>query len=537
MQLRPYQQTARARVHESWQTVNRALLVMPTGCGKTIVFSAIASDVVEAGGRVLILAHRGELLQQAADKLARATGLMCAVEKADETSHDSLERVTVGSVQSMMRPARLSRFAEDHFTHIIVDEAHHVLADSYQAAVGYFNGAKVLGVTATADRADRRNLGSYFEQLAYEYTILEAIRDGWLAKIRALSIPLRIDLTQVGMQNGDFKASDLGDALAPYMEQIAAEIGEHCRDRKTLVFVPLIATAERFAAVLSARGFRAAWVSGDHPDRAGVLQRYAAGEYDVLVNSMLLTEGYDDPATDCIVCLRPTKSRPLYAQIVGRGTRIHPGKQDLLLLDFLWMTEKHELCRPAHLVADSDAMARAMTAMTEQAGVDGMVIDDAALSQAQKDVVREREAALAEELRKQRNRQRKLVDPLQWAVSVNAADLADYQPEFPYEMGPATAKQCERLEKAGICPDDVRCFGMASKLLERLESRRSAGFATPRQVRLLERFGFPHVGEMTFAECNKMITRIAANGWRLPHDMASRARNAEAHGRRGSAAP
>ncbi|MCO6400738.1 MAG: DEAD/DEAH box helicase [Verrucomicrobia bacterium] len=529
MQLRPYQETARARVHEAWQTVDRTLLVMPTGCGKTIVFSAISRDAVEAGGRVLILAHRGELLQQAADKLAKSTGLFCAIEKADEEAHESLARVVVGSVQTLMRPARLARFGEDHFTHIIIDEAHHAIADSYQASVRYFAGAKVLGVTATPDRADRRNLGTYFESLAFEYTIIEAIREGWLSPIRALSIPLKIDISNVGIQSGDFKAGELGDALAPYLEKIADEMLAHCATRKTLVFTPLVATAQKFASLLTERGFRADWVSGDDPDRAQKLARYAnSGPGAALVNSMLLTEGYDDPATDCIVNLRATKSRALFAQIVGRGTRIYPDKDDVLLLDFLWLTDKHELCHPAHLVAESDEMAKALTAAAEHAGADGMVIDEAALDEARREVVKAREEALAEELRKQRNRQRKLVDPLQWAVSVNAADLTDYQPEFPWEMAPASAGQKAALEKAGIFPDEIRCAGQAAKLLDRLEARRVAGMATARQVRCLERFGFQHVGEMAFAEANRIITRISANGWRLPDDLAERIKRSKA---------
>lgn len=527
MQLRPYQESARAAVHAQWQTVDRTLLVLPTGCGKTIVFSAIARDVVEAGGRVLILAHRGELLDQAADKLYRATGLRAAVEKAEQESHDSLFQVTVGSVQTLMRPARLARFAEDHFTHIIIDEAHHALAESYQASVRYFAGAKVLGVTATPDRNDRRNLGSYFESLAFEFSLIQAIRDGFLAPIRALSIPLQIDLSGVSMQSGDFKASDLDDALAPYLGQIAKEMAEHCRARKTLVFTPLVATAQKFAAMLAAQGFAADWVSGDDPDRAQKLGAYAAaGPGAVLVNSMLLTEGYDDPATDCIVCLRPTKSRPLYAQIVGRGTRIHPGKADLLLLDFLWMSDRHELCRPAHLVADTAEEAKALTKMAEDAGDAGMELDDDAMREAQREVIKEREAKLAEELRAQRGRQRKLVDPLQWAVSVNAADLADYQPAFGWEAGPASAAQKAQLEKAGIFPDAVSNAGMASKLLDRLAARRQAGFATPKQIRCLEKYGFQHVGEMSHADASRMITRISANGWRLPPDLAASMRAA-----------
>jgi superfamily II DNA or RNA helicase len=527
MQLRPYQEASRAAVHEQWRTVDRTLLVLPTGTGKTIVFSAIARDVVEQGGRVLILAHRGELLDQAADKLHRATGLRAAVEKAEHEAHDSMHMVTVGSVQTLMRPSRLARFADDHFTHIVIDEAHHALAESYQASTRYFAGAKVLGVTATPDRNDRRNLGSYFESLAYEYSLIAAIRDGYLSPIRALSIPLQIDLNKVAMQNGDFKAADLADALAPYLGQIAQEMVEHCRGRKTLVFTPLVATAVRFAEMLAASGFRANWVSGEDPDRAVKLAAYAAaGPGAVLVNSMLLTEGYDDPRTDCIVCLRPTKSRPLYAQIVGRGTRICDGKPDLLLLDFLWMSDRHELCRPAHLVADRAEEARALTTAAESAGDEGMELDDAALEAARREVIEERERKLAEELRAQRNRQRKLVDPLQWAVSVNAADLADYQPSFGWEAGPASEGQKASLEKAGIFPEAVTNAGMASKLLDRLAARRQAGFATPKQIRCLEKYGFRHVGEMTHMEASRLITRISANAWRLPDDLADRIRKA-----------
>jgi superfamily II DNA or RNA helicase len=529
MNLRPYQEEAVSAIHEQWRQVDRTLLVLPTGCGKTIVFSSVTRDIVEAGGRVLIMAHRGELLEQAADKLARATGLGCAVEKAEQQSHDSMFGVTVGSVQTLCRPARLARFAEDHFTHIIIDEAHHCLAESYQAAVRYFGKAKVLGVTATPDRNDRRNLGTYFESLAYEYSFLQAVRDGYLVKPVVQCIPLKIDLSKVRIQSGDFASGDLDKALEPYLEQIADEMAGHCMDRKTLVFTPLVATAQKFAAMLKAKGFNAEHVSGEDPERAAKLSAYAnAGPGSVLCNSMLLTEGYDDPATDCIVCLRPTKSRPLYAQMIGRGTRILDGKKDLLILDFLWLTEKHELCRPASLVASSPDEAKALTKMAEAAGVDGMELDDKAISEAQRDVIREREERLAEELKRQRGRQRKLVDPLQWAVSVNAADLSDYQPEFGWEMAPPSKKQAEQLEKAGIFPDQITCAGMASKLLDRLQARRAAGFATPKQIRCLERFGFRHVGEMQFAEATRIITRLSANAWRLPDDLAERIRRSNA---------
>ena len=161
MELRPYQNQAKKAVLAEWRNGHRkTLLVLPTGTGKTIVFSKLVEDCVRGGERVLVLAHRGELLQQAADKLAQSTGLMCAVEKAEESCLDSWYRVVVGSVQTMMRPKRLSAFPADYFGTIIVDEAHHCVSDSYQRVLEHFNNAKVLGVTATPDRGDTEDSGS-----------------------------------------------------------------------------------------------------------------------------------------------------------------------------------------------------------------------------------------------------------------------------------------------------------------------------------------------------------------------------------------
>ena len=179
MELRPYQTEAKERIFAEWEKgVHRTLLVLPTGCGKTIVFAKVTEDCVRQGERVLILAHRGELLDQAADKIAKATGLGCATEKAEQTCIGSWFRVTVGSVQSMMRETRLRQFGNDYFDTIIVDEAHHCISDSYQKVLGHFPDAKVLGVTATPDRGDMKNLGNYFESLAYEYT-LPGCRGEW----------------------------------------------------------------------------------------------------------------------------------------------------------------------------------------------------------------------------------------------------------------------------------------------------------------------------------------------------------------------
>lgn len=519
IELRPYQEEARQAIRGQWDSgVDRTLLVLPTGTGKTIVFAKLIEDVVADGGRALVLAHRGELLTQAADKLAATTGLKCAVEKAEESCLDSWFRVVVGSVQTLMRPTRLEQFDSDHFDAIIVDEAHHVVSESYQRVLEHFSDAKVLGVTATPDRGDMRNLGSFFESLAYEYSLPRAIKDGYLCRIEAQTIPLKLDLTGVGVQAGDFKAADIGSALDPYLAQIADEmLAAGCADRKTVVFLPLIKTSQKFRDVLAERGFRAAEVNGESGDRAQVLADFDAGRYNVLCNSMLLTEGWDCPSVDCIVVLRPTKIRSLYAQMVGRGTRLNEGKDSLLLLDFLWHTESHELCHPAHLIAESAEVAAKMTEIIEEAAapVDLELME----VQAESDVVADRERALAEKLAEMKHRKRKLVDPLQFEMSIQAEDLASYVPAFGWEMAPPSDKQVATLEKLGILPDEIECAGKAAKLLDRLSARRMEGLTTPKQIRFLEGKGFSHVGTWEFEAASKMISRISANGWRVPRDV------------------
>lgn len=518
MKLRDYQEEAREAVQNEWRNgIQKTLLVLPTGCGKTIVFSKVIEDRVRLGERVLVLAHRGELLEQAADKLEKSTGLKCATEKAEQTSLGSWFRVVVGSVQTLMRDKRLSKFDKRHFDTIIIDEAHHCISEGYQRVLRYFEHSNVLGVTATPDRGDMRNLGTYFESLAYEYTLPKAIKEGYLSPIKALTLPLKLDLSQVSQQAGDFKTSDLGTALDPYLESIADEMLKNASDRKTVVFLPLVKTSQKFTEILNRKGFKAAEVNGESKDRAEILKEFDDDKYNVLCNSMLLTEGWDCPSVDCVVILRPTKVRSLYSQMVGRGTRLHPGKTELLLLDFLWHTERHELCRPAHLIAENEEVAKVMTKKIEEAGCP-LDIEEVEKNAAE-DVVAQREEALAKQLAEMKKRKKKLVDPLQFEMSIQAEDLSSYVPAFGWEMGPPTEKQVKTLEKLGILPDEIDNAGKATKLLERLDKRRQEGLTTPKQIRFLEQRGFQHVGTWKFETAKRMIDRIAANGWRIPSEI------------------
>lgn len=518
-QLRPYQAEAKQAILTAWdEGYRKTLLVLPTGCGKTVVFSSVTENQVDKGHRVLIMAHRGELLDQAADKLKEASGLDSVLEKADSSSLGSFLPVTVGSVQSLAQPKRLARFPQDYFQDIIVDEAHHCLSDSYKRVLDHFPEANILGVTATPDRGDMKNLGEFFDSKAYEYSMTDAIREGYLAPIKAQMIPLELNIKDVGLSSGDFAAGEIGCALEPYLEQIAHEMLEYCKDRKTVVFLPLIATSQKFCRMLNDAGLRAAEVNGNSDDRSKVLADFEAGKYDVLCNSMLLTEGWDCPAVDCVVVLRPTKIRSLYQQMVGRGMRLYPGKTELLLLDFLWMTERHDLCRPSALISKDEAIAKKIDErmMEDQDGFDLIEAEE----QAERDILAERESALAKQLAEMRGKRRKLVDPLQYALSIAAEDLTNYQPTFLWEMAPPSQKQLQFLERRGIFPETMESCGMASMLIDKLVRRQEAGLATPKQIRLLERYGFRQVGTWSFEAASSTISLLAENRWRTPYWLA-----------------
>lgn len=515
MRLRPYQSASRDAVEREWQRVFRTLLVLPTGTGKTIVFCALILDIVSRGGRVLVLAHRDELIRQAADKLVRSTGLACAIEKAEECASGCLERVVVGSVQTLLSPNR--RDALTAPTHIIVDEAHHCLSESYQAVLAHWPEAHVLGVTATPDRGDMRELGTYFESLAYEYSLPQAVADGYLCPIRAHTLPVSIDLRGQKPNNGDWSKEQCASALDPYLPELTRLFAEHARDRKGLVFVPLCATGQKVVSAFRQHGLRAYYCDGQ--DRSQIAAWEADGRGSVMVNAMLLTEGYDHPPIDAIAVWRFTKSRPFYCQMVGRGTRIHPGKDRLLLIDNLFMTDRHALCKPAHLVCEDEEVADKLSERAEKDPGADMDLDADAIATAKEDVIKDREAALAKKLSEMRHRKRDLVDPVQYAVSAGLPSLVTYSPALPAEAVPPTAAQIDALSKQGIFPGDIQHAGHADAILTAVAARKASGLATPKQIRCLERYGWTRAGHLPYEGAQKLIRRIAANGWRLPAGM------------------
>ena len=490
MELRPYQKEAVDAIIDHWNEWQRELLVLPTGCGKTVVFNTIAHG---RPGNVLILAHRDELIEQARDKYYRMFSEPTGKIKASDTS---IQRVTVGSVQTMMR-----RDYSGFFHTVIVDEAHHSISDSYQTVLRQFPEARVLGVTATPDRGDKKSLARYYEGIAYEYSLRQAVAEGYLCNITARTVPLEIDMSDVKVSCGDFQVDSVAETLEPYLPKIAEAIQEYASARKTVVFCPLISIAQELAGMIPG----AREVNGNSPDRKETLDWFdKAGPGSVLCNAMLLTEGWDCPSVDCVVVLRPTKIRSLYAQMIGRGTRISPGKENLLILDFLWLCKKHNLCKPANLIADNEEDAEHVTRRTEEEEID--------LFDAVSDAEEERRNALAEALTLQRKKKSKLINPLEMFSLLDDIGLADYEPTFAWEEAEATEKQVEALNRFGVDADGIT-KGYASRILDKLIGRSRAGMATVKQIRALRNFGYEPI-DWTFDQASKKMNQLAAVGWK-----------------------
>lgn len=514
MNLRPYQlETVRAVV-KGWNDPgdgdpSRQLVVVPTGGGKTVIFAKLAEIKAGVGQRTLVLAHREELIGQAVAKIRAATGIEAHVEKAERRAHPSA-RVVVASVQTLVRAARLNTWPEDHFGLVVCDEAHHAISSSWQTVLARFHStADVVGVTATPDRGDKRTLAEYFTSLAYEVRLVDLIRDGYLSPITLRAIPVEIDIRAVRSVAGDLDAEQLGDALEPYLGQIARAIRTYAPGRRTLAFLPLIETSKKFAAACRAEGLRAEHVDGVDDRRGEKLAAFEQADWDVLSNAMLLTEGYDDPGIDCVLVLRPTKSRALYAQMIGRGTRPHPLKDNLLILDFLWMHERHSIARPASLVASNDDEADVMQTIAREredsAGGDGEAQDLLAL---QGEAVVQREEALKKKLRENAGKRGKYLSADEWAAEHGRLAIAEFEPVFEWETKPVSEMQAKVLRRAKIDPESVRGRGHASAIIDAVLGDVNRKIASPGQQAFLRRIGHASPETATVGEFRKAIARF-----------------------------
>jgi superfamily II DNA or RNA helicase len=352
--LRDYQHEALAALDNYWQNghFTRLAVILPTGSGKTVIFSELSRRAHARGMRPLILVHRDELVRQAADKIRSAMpNSSVGIVKAEH--NDVSSDVIVASVQTLARERRRNQLS--NIGTIVVDEAHHALAPSYVKILDHFgafsdNGRRIptSGWTATLARGDGKGLGDVWEEVVYERDILWMIDHGYLVDVKGKQVTVDgLDLATVARTRGDYQDGALGDALLSVGagEHIADAYAEHAKDRQGVLFAPTVASAKAMAADLNTAGISTETVVGvtDLEDRMDIYERFRKGETQVLSNCMVLTEGWDMPQVSCAVIARPTSSASLYIQMVGRILRPWPGKQDALVLDVVGVAGKHKL--------------------------------------------------------------------------------------------------------------------------------------------------------------------------------------------------
>ena len=371
LQLRPYQEESIEAInHAEIEGITRPLVALPTGTGKTVVFAHL---LAQREGRALVLAHRDELIRQAVDKLLMVNpGFEIGVVKAGENETDA--PVVVASVQTLARQKRLEQLCCD-FSTIVVDEGHHATAETYRRIlerVGSFTpGAPLtVGVTATPERGDKVGLNHVWQQIVYKRDLLEMILAGYLCDLRAIRVSLQVDLDQLHVRHGDYVDGELGramlDANAP--QHVVAAYREHAPGRKALVFTPTVKVAHEMASAFRSAGVAAEALDGTTSDdvRRGILHRLHTGETQVVANCAVLTEGFDSPSVDCVIVARPTKSRPFYVQMIGRGTRIHPGKADCLIIDCVGVSQRHSLVTADSLLGKDLSTGASLREIAEQ---------------------------------------------------------------------------------------------------------------------------------------------------------------------------
>jgi superfamily II DNA or RNA helicase len=486
--FRPYQQDASAAITNAWSTKRSCIAVVATGGGKTLIAAGTAARIQDKG-RILFLANRNELCIQPLAAFSDQLGYVPALEKA-ESSAPLDARVVVASVQTLSRAKRLERFPKDHFKFIFADECHMSVAESWKRIFNHFDSAKICGITATPFRSDAKKLTDIFECEAYRKDLFSLVDDGYLVDPDHVDrLSTAISLAQVRVKKTtegvDYDLNDAADAIAPYFAEIAKELAEKHASKHVLAFLPLVASSIKFVEACRAAGINAVHVDGEDPERDQKLRAFKDGKIQILSNSNLLHTGVDMPVCDATLNLRPTKSKVLYAQIIGRSTRTIPGVIDGLqtvadrktaiatstkprayIIDPLWLSKDHDLVTPAFMIADDEEEA---VEINKKAG------PSYSLRAMRNQIQLEREEVIRRRLEATVGFREGRVPALYFAAQVHDHALLNYQPVFQWEEQPPTKFSKLLLSKAGIDPETVGSEGMARKVLQKIGQRRYKG--------------------------------------------------------------
>ena len=514
--LRPYQQEAVDAVFTAWQDMKRVAIQMATGCGKTTVIAAILERLAQNDQRSVFCAHTEELVRQGASEITDYTGLPVAIEKADETAHTASSMITMASIQSIGQRRRMERFSPTHYDVVGVDEGHRCIAPTYRRVFDYFAESKGLCCSATLQRSDKRALSRVIDAVAYEYSLSQAIKDGYLCPIHAQQIPVEVDLSELRMRHGDWADEAVDEAISPHLVALADLVVEYWEQRSGIVFLPLVATSQAFAELLRERGIKAEAVWGTDPDRAAKIQGLKDGSISILTNANLLVEGFNCPHVSLICPFVPTRSRPRYIQQIGRGTRIYDGKENLLILDPLWLATKHKACVPASLLGETEEIVAMAEGQRRMGGRSDVM---ASVEQAADSVRQQREQRIIEELEANKYKAKRTIDPITFGAIIHDEKIVTHEDVFDWEKQPATTEQKDKLYKAF----DVKKMtqGEAEKLIDAIEKRQVRGLATARQVNQLHKLGFDNPDKYTFKEASRIFDVAKNLSW-----MPYRTRNA-----------
>ena len=565
MKLRDYQNAAVEGVLNAWKTCRSALCVLPTGCGKTVVFAEVIRRMLfsRPGGRAthaMILAHREELVHQAADKVSKVAGVDCEIEMGDYRvigMMGCLPPVVVSSVQTHMSgrngQRRMMKFNPKDFSVLVVDEAHHATSPSYRACIDRYlrenPECRLLGVTATPDRADELALGSVFETVAASYDISDAIRDGWLVPVEQRIVTVgSLDFSSVKTTAGDLNPGELADIMEEErnLHAVAAPVLDILKEKRAIIFATSVRQAERLAEILN-RGEgdgdsgsgngerkRADWLCGATPKdlRHDKLAAFKEGRTQFMVNVGVLTEGFDDAGVEAVVMARPTKSRALYAQMIGRATRpsakiaaklgdgdsgsgngaewrrsliAGSDKPKCLVLDFVGNAGRHKLITSADILGGKypDEVIERAKRKARDRNIDMSV----ALEEAN---VEHEEIERRKRIEAERRKSIRAVAPF-CLTRVNPFDAFDLPPIPVLPNEPPrrfTPKQAAFLRNYFKVDPMSLTYAQGKQLLDAYGRRKQANLASIWQVSLLRRKGIPV--PMRFDEARRALARRCA---------------------------
>lgn len=542
MKLRDYQERCVKATIEAFNDDLSTLNVLPTGTGKTICFAETIARYCN-GSRAMVIAHRDELIRQAFQKIKAVTGVEPEIEMAEfHADRDELGGtrvpVVVSSVQTQNagKTPRMEKFDPFEFNLLIIDEAHHAPATSYRKVIDHYMAnpkLRVLGVTATPDRADEAAMGQVFDSCSFDYGLIDAISDGWLVDIEQQYIHVEgLDFSQIRTTAGDLNQKDLAAVMAfeKVLHGSVIPTLELVGDRKTLVFATTVAHAERMVEIINRYKPDSAFIihaSTPRDDRRDLLRAYKAGTYQFMVNVGIATEGFDEPSIEVVAMCRPTKSRCLYAQMIGRGTRplddLVPfindcsepasrrqiiggsSKPSLLVIDFAGNSGRHKLVSTADILGgdyDDAVVERAARRVRDKGRATNMT----------EELGRARDELEAEE---KRQRARVLAKARWSSKNVSPFDVFSLKPhrERGWDKGrPPTTRMIQVLTRAKVDKIDGISFADAGRLIGELKRRWSKELCTYSQAKLLKRFS--EDPECTMKEASRKIDAIKDNGWR-----------------------